>query len=166
MKSKEKKIQKPCLGVKKRTFSAIGIAFLLIFFAFACKTAKDSSSRPQKKVQNTNKMKVQQGWQGNNEYWAYGESNADANPASNKETKQSSCKRRAVFEAKSSIIPAFMSSPNAKPSYNLKQKMTILLKIIENGEVVEFKYHPSTDRCRVLLKIEKPGLRSMVEDVN
>lgn len=127
-----------------------------------CKTTATKSLK-------SKEMKTKQGWLDNNTYLSYGYALADSNVilknGKEPEEPEESCQRKATFNAKEKIIPAFMTNPNAKPGNVLRKKMAELLKIIEYGTVIKFEYNSDDKSCQCLLQIKKEDLRTMVEKV-
>ncbi len=146
-----------------RIIAAIVAIFLL---TLSCRTGPVIVPPDSNLTTQTDALQKKEGWVDNSTYQSYGRSNCAVHEQAKEENHQSCCRRKALFQARSNIIPAFMKSPNAKPSYELQKKMALLLKIIENGELVDFSYRDAQQGCSALVKIEKKGLRSMVEDIH
>lgn len=137
------------------------LIFLTALIFISCKTTSTDSGNNIGK----NDLAEKEGWYDRDTYYSYGEAKVDESAKVKKETLEDACRRRSIFNARNKIIPAFMNSPKAKPSYEIKQKMADLLKYIENSDLLEFKFNPAKNSCRVLIRVFSKDLRGMVEDI-
>lgn len=153
---------------KTKLLSSTRFHFVVIIsiMALNCFSGCATTEKGKNSSQLEQDLEKKAGWIDKDTYLSFGYAKADEK-ASRKaqETLEESCKRKAAFSGKGKIIPAFMSSPNAKPGPVIQKKMASLIYIIESGSVENFEYNPESGTCQCLIRIKKENLRSMVEDV-